>query len=57
MDTGAGEGRNDYSRGKNIDVDLFTLMTVNADSWLQEVREGYKEDEYFAEVLQLLRGS
>jgi len=50
----AGSGRRiDDSRGdKNVDVDLFTLMTVNADSWLQEVRDGYKEDKYFAEVIQ-----
>ena len=35
----------------NVDIDLFTLVTVNADDWLQEVRAGYKQDLYFAQVL------
>ena len=35
----------------NVDIDLFTLMTVDADDWLHEVRAGYKQDLYLAEVL------
>jgi len=35
----------------DLGLDLFTLMTVDADGWLQEVQAGYKEDAYFAEVL------
>jgi len=35
----------------DLGLELFTLMTVDADGWLQEVQAGYKEDGYFAEVL------
>ena len=34
--------------------DIFTVMTVNADEWLDEVRGGYTKDSYFAEVLTAL---
>ena len=38
----------------SISGDIFTAMTVNADEWLDEIRGGYTEDPYFAEVLTAL---
>ena len=52
MNAGSGRRIDDGRGDDNVDLDLVTLMTVNADSWLQEVRDGYKEEKYFSEVIQ-----